>query len=109
MRFAASRSSTQTAIAAASPDRAAIAGSQAQDVVGLCHGQIAPAVVVLSMAVWEYLLALEVAEYFRVSEEKAIGIISIIHSEVSKWESIAEKVGIPKSERNTMANAFKYL
>lgn len=53
-------------------------------------------------------LALEVAEYFRVSEEKAIGIISIIQSEVSKWESIAEKVGIPKSERNSMAKAFKY-
>lgn len=53
-------------------------------------------------------LALEVAGYFRVSEEKAIGIISIIQSEVSKWESVAEKVGIPKSERNAMAKAFKY-
>ena len=52
-------------------------------------------------------LALEVAEYFRISDEKATEIISIIQSEVSKWESIAEKVGIPKSERNSMAKAFK--
>jgi len=53
-------------------------------------------------------LALEVAEYFRVSDEKATEIISVIQSEVSKWESIAEKVGIPKAERNVMAKAFKY-
>jgi serine/threonine-protein kinase HipA len=52
-------------------------------------------------------LALEVAEYFRVSDEKATEIISVVQSEVSKWESIAEKVGIPKSERNSMARAFK--
>ncbi|RAV99657.1 type II toxin-antitoxin system HipA family toxin [Pseudochryseolinea flava] len=52
-------------------------------------------------------LALEVAEYFRVSDEKATEIISVIQSEVSKWESIAEKVGIPKAERNAMARAFK--
>ncbi|PZR20749.1 MAG: toxin HipA, partial [Azospira oryzae] len=53
-------------------------------------------------------LALEVAGYFRVSDEKATEIISVIQSEVSKWESIAEKVGIPKAERNAMAKAFKY-
>jgi serine/threonine-protein kinase HipA len=53
-------------------------------------------------------LALEVAEYFRVTDEKALQIISLIQSEVSKWESIAEKVGISKSERNAMAKAFKY-
>lgn len=52
-------------------------------------------------------LALEVAEYFRVSDQMATGIISVIQSEVSKWESIAEKVGIPKAERNAMARAFK--
>lgn len=52
-------------------------------------------------------LALEVAEYFRVSDEKSIAIISTVRSEVSNWESIAEKVGIPKSERNSMAKAFK--
>lgn len=53
-------------------------------------------------------LALEVAEYFRVSDEKSIEIISTVRSEISNWESIAEKVGIPKSERNSMAKAFKY-
>ena len=53
-------------------------------------------------------LALDVAEYFRISEEKATEIISVIQHEVSNWESVAEKAGIPKSERNAMANAFKY-
>jgi len=53
-------------------------------------------------------LALDVAEYFWVSEEKATEIISVIQHEVSNWESVAEKAGIPKSERNAMANAFKY-
>lgn len=53
-------------------------------------------------------LALEVAGYFRVSDEKATEIISIVRSEVSKWEAVAEKVGIPKAERNAMAKAFKY-
>jgi hypothetical protein len=48
-------------------------------------------------------LALEVAEYFRISDEKATEIISIIQSEVSQWELISEKVGIPKAERNVMA------
>lgn len=52
-------------------------------------------------------LALEVAPYFRISDEKATEIISAVQSEVSKWEAIAEKVGIPKSERNAMAKAFK--
>ena len=53
-------------------------------------------------------LALEVAQYFRVSNEKAVEIISAVQSEVVKWESIAEKIGIPKSERNAMARAFKH-
>ncbi len=48
------------------------------------------------------------AAYFRVSDEKATEIISIVQSEVSNWESIAEKVGIPKTERSAMARAFKY-
>lgn len=52
-------------------------------------------------------LALEVAPYFRVSDEKATEIISAVLAEVSKWKTIAEKVGIPKSERNAMAKAFK--
>lgn len=53
-------------------------------------------------------LALEVAGYFRVSDEKATEIISVVQVVVYKWESIAEKVGIPKSERNAMAKAFRY-
>jgi serine/threonine-protein kinase HipA len=57
---------------------------------------------------WSINLALEVAEYFRVSDEKAIEIISVIQQAVSEWDSIAEKVGIPKSERNAMTKAFKY-
>jgi hypothetical protein len=47
-----------------------------------------------------------VVEYFRVFDEKATEIISIIQSKVSKWESIAEKVGILKAEMNAIAKAF---
>jgi serine/threonine-protein kinase HipA len=53
-------------------------------------------------------LAREVAPYFRVSDKKAAEIIGAVQSKVSKWELIAEKIGIPKSERNVMAKAFKY-
>jgi serine/threonine-protein kinase HipA len=52
-------------------------------------------------------LALEVAGYFRVSEKRAKEIVNHIQSTVSKWEVVAEKIGIPKSERNLMARAFK--
>jgi len=52
-------------------------------------------------------LALEVAEFFRVSDEKATEIISAVLCEVAKWETIAEKIGIPKSERSVMTKAFK--
>lgn len=53
-------------------------------------------------------LAMEVAPYFRVSDEKAKEIIATVHSAVSHWESIAEKNGIAKAERNAMTKAFKY-
>lgn len=53
-------------------------------------------------------LALEVAGYFRISDKKAAEINSVIQSEVSKWEQIAEKIGISKRERNAMARAFRY-
>ncbi|MBT1710449.1 HipA domain-containing protein [Fulvivirgaceae bacterium PWU5] len=51
-------------------------------------------------------LALEVASYFRVSDKKAKEIIMTVQSVVSQWESIAEKIGIPKWERSAMARAF---
>lgn len=38
-------------------------------------------------------LALEKTGYHRVYDEKATEIISIIQSEISKWESITEKLG----------------
>ena len=53
-------------------------------------------------------LALEVAGYFRISDKKATEIKSVIQSVVSKWEQIAEKIGISKRERNAMARAFRY-
>lgn len=37
----------------------------------------------------------------------AAEIIRAVQAAVSQWESIAEKVGIYKAERNAMAKAFK--
>lgn len=53
-------------------------------------------------------LALEVAPYFRVADNNAKEIVRTVRSAVSQWESIAEKIGVPKSERNVMARAFRY-
>lgn len=51
-------------------------------------------------------LALEVYEYFRLSEEKANEIINQVKKSVAKWRGIAQKVGIPKSSQNLKALAF---
>ena len=52
-------------------------------------------------------LAIEVAPYFRVSEKRAKEIIGTVKKSVAPWPSLAEKTGIPKSEREMMARAFK--
>ncbi len=52
-------------------------------------------------------LALEVAEYFRLKKDKAEKIISTIKTKVVKWNAIANKYNLPKSEQQIMEKAFR--
>jgi serine/threonine-protein kinase HipA len=54
----------------------------------------------------DFSLAVEVAEYFRVSEEEAKEIIEQTRKEVSNWQKLAEEFGISRSEQERMAKAF---
>ncbi|MBS1490421.1 MAG: HipA domain-containing protein [Bacteroidetes bacterium] len=54
-------------------------------------------------------LALDVATYFRVSNQRAKEIILKVKKSVSGWSKAAEKTGIPRSERDLMSRAFKFL
>jgi len=51
-------------------------------------------------------LALEVAEYFRLTKAKSEEILSQVRNSVKNWREIAAKNGILKLEQDSMANAF---
>lgn len=53
-------------------------------------------------------LALEVAPYLRVSEKRAIEIIEAVQKAVGKWNKVAEKIGLSKTEREAMSKAFSH-
>ncbi len=55
----------------------------------------------------EYDLALEVAEYFRLKEDRAEKIIVDIKSKVSEWKTIADRYGISNTEKTMMEKTFK--
>jgi len=52
-------------------------------------------------------VAIEVAGYFRLSPEKAKGIIDEIRKVVRTWEKVADKNQIPAREQASMAAAFE--
>jgi len=52
-------------------------------------------------------LALEVAEYFRLTDEEAIRIIEVIRRSVKSWKSVANKYQLPRSEQELMAKVFE--
>lgn len=52
-------------------------------------------------------LALEVADYFRVTKTKGAQIIAEVKDVVSQWDNIAAKFDISKSSRLAMAAAFQ--
>lgn len=52
-------------------------------------------------------LALGVASYFRLTGDEAAGIIAHIKLIVSKWEQIACKYQISKTEQEMMRPAFR--
>ena len=51
-------------------------------------------------------LALSVAPYFRLHVKEAADIVVFIKSGISKWEEVASKYHIPKTEREMMSAAF---
>lgn len=51
-------------------------------------------------------LAMEVIEYFRLSEKRALKIISRIRKAVEDWREVARKYKIPKTEQDVMQSAF---
>ena len=51
-------------------------------------------------------LALSVASYFRLDEQKANSIIDQIKNSVSNWRSFANDIGISRQEQDRMKNAF---
>ena len=52
-------------------------------------------------------LALEVIEYFRINQNKAIEIIQDIQQSVKNWRRLAKNYNIPRQEQELMANAFR--
>jgi serine/threonine-protein kinase HipA len=52
-------------------------------------------------------LALSVAEYFRVDEQKGKAIIDQVKSSVNNWRSVAKDIGISKAEQSRMSKAFE--
>ncbi len=53
-------------------------------------------------------LAIEVAPYFRVSEQAASTIIKQVKNSVSNWNVTAEKYGISKTDREIMESSFRF-
>ena len=56
----------------------------------------------------DFELALSVASYFRVEKMKGEKIVKTVKSGVGKWDKVAEKYGISRTERELMTNAFRY-
>ncbi|WP_210642359.1 HipA domain-containing protein [Pseudomonas sp. Tri1] len=52
-------------------------------------------------------LALEVAEYFRVSQADAQDIVAQFQETVSQWSTLAEALGLSRREQDNMASAFR--
>jgi serine/threonine-protein kinase HipA len=52
-------------------------------------------------------LALEVAEYFRLTKEGALKIIEDINNSVTNWKSVANKHQLPRSEQEIMSKVFE--
>lgn len=56
----------------------------------------------------EFELAKSVGEYFQLTDSEMEIIISEVKKAVSNWKIIAQDIGIPKSEQEIMASAFRY-
>jgi serine/threonine-protein kinase HipA len=54
-------------------------------------------------------LAIEVSGYFRVTEKRASEIIKKVKVSVGQWNTVAERQGISRTERERMASAFRFV
>ncbi|MFS4455965.1 type II toxin-antitoxin system HipA family toxin [Maribacter sp. 2304DJ31-5] len=54
----------------------------------------------------DFELARSVGEYFRLNDNKMEIILNEVLSQVGKWKSIADQIGIPKKEQQLMEKAF---
>jgi serine/threonine-protein kinase HipA len=50
---------------------------------------------------------LEVADYFRLTNERGLKIIENIKKSVKNWRSVANRYQLPKSEQELMAKVFE--
>jgi serine/threonine-protein kinase HipA len=50
---------------------------------------------------------MEVAGYFRLTNDDAVKIIEDIKKSVKNWRSVANKYRLPKSEQELMAKVFE--
>ena len=51
-------------------------------------------------------LAMEVSKYFRLSEQQASEIISVVKNSINSWKDVAAKYKISQTEQERMSNAF---
>lgn len=56
----------------------------------------------------DFALALSVAKYFGLSDNRATAIIDELKQTVSTWRKIAERYGISRAEQDIVARAFRY-
>lgn len=56
----------------------------------------------------DFELAKSVGEFFQLTDSEMETIITEVKKAVSSWKVIAQDIGIPKSEQEIMASAFKY-
>lgn len=56
----------------------------------------------------DFNLAMSVGDFFRLDKNQMNRIIDEILDKVKKWEKIADKIGISRSEKEIMRNAFRF-
>jgi serine/threonine-protein kinase HipA len=57
----------------------------------------------------DFELAVEVSPYFRLSKTKARSIVNDVGHSVAKWRKTAENSGLPRSEQERVAPAFRHV
>ncbi|WP_041779256.1 hypothetical protein [Belliella baltica] len=56
----------------------------------------------------DFNLAMSVGDFFRLDKNQMNRIIDEILDKVKKWEKIAYKIGISRSDKEIMRNAFRF-